>query len=116
MVCHVRKIPHNNLQDHKILASFKQKNVLNDYKIMLKTNSRCDIVIKNFKYLSLYVHVSMSIKNVLMTYLQNPQIYSFSPEYGSRSGGTILTIHGRNLEIGSSCKVHIMHLPCKLIG
>ena len=44
----------------------------------------------------------------------DPYLTSFSPRFGPQSGGTVLTITGKHLDIGSSRSVRVDHLPCHI--
>ena len=43
---------------------------------------------------------------------QKPELDSFVPEMGPVSGGTKLTIHGKNLDVGSNLRITAAYLPC----
>ncbi|OXB56999.1 hypothetical protein ASZ78_017031 [Callipepla squamata] len=45
---------------------------------------------------------------------KNPVITSISPTYGPKSGGTLLTIHGKYLNSGKSRRIFIGEKPCSL--
>ena len=51
----------------------------------------------------------------VMFRLQRPVMTDFSPRIGPKSGGTILTVQGRNLDIGSRLNITVGYLPCFLV-
>ena len=50
-----------------------------------------------------------------MCALQVPLLTSFRPVAGPRSGGLRLTVHGENLDIGSSRHVEAASRPCDIV-
>ncbi|XP_070544682.1 uncharacterized protein [Ptychodera flava] len=47
-------------------------------------------------------------------YYKDPTITDFEPKIGPQSGGTTITIEGKDLDAGSVIDVHIDHLPCEV--
>ena len=47
--------------------------------------------------------------------LQDPSIYSVTPNIGPPTGGTLVTIRGSNLDVGSSLSVWLINIPCDII-
>ncbi|XP_065576884.1 plexin-A4-like isoform X2 [Artemia franciscana] len=45
----------------------------------------------------------------------DPVIYGIHPKKGPQSGGTLLAIHGKHMNAGSSIKAFIDDLPCEII-
>ena len=40
---------------------------------------------------------------------------SFQPKMGPKSGGTVITVSGRNLNVGSRISATVAGLPCHII-
>ena len=43
---------------------------------------------------------------------QRPVMTDFSPRIGPKSGGTLIAVQGRNLDIGSRLNITVGYLPC----
>ena len=48
-------------------------------------------------------------------FFQKPELGEVTPLLGPKSGGSRLTITGRNLDIGAKLNISVADLPCKLL-
>ncbi|KAI6187233.1 hypothetical protein M3Y98_00220500 [Aphelenchoides besseyi] len=48
-------------------------------------------------------------------HFREPMVQSFYPRFGPKSGGTVLTLKGENLDVGANATVWLDEMECKLI-